>query len=150
MNETRFYPTILKNRRQVLGLLLGAPFLASVAFSQQKNQKAAASKSGIVVLVIDENGNIPPEFQHPHLSKKGNDILVVVNLHRQNEAWFQIQDTPFQEPSCIKVQPSANKIFRLKSSASANKSHPYCYGVTGTCPAKCETGFAGGDITIDQ
>jgi hypothetical protein len=147
MSETSLSPMGWKNRREALSLLLGAPFLASAAFPQQKTQNAKNAKTHPVAMIITKNGTMAPEILKHHLSITEDDFLVLVNLHSAN-AWLFFENTPFQD-SCTTVASGSYKILRLRQNLSSG-SYKYIYGVNGQCPAKFpKPGFAGGDIIID-
>jgi hypothetical protein len=143
MSEINLSSMTRKNRRQALGLLLGAPFLAPAACSQPRTGKARP-----MVIIIDSGGVLQPYFKKHHLSKTENDFLVIVNLHPTSSYSFRFEKIQFQEGDCVTVQPLSYKKLTL---SSGSQTGIYCFTAGGTCPASCPRPFStdGGDIVID-
>lgn len=146
MPEINLPPMARKNRRQALGLLLGATFLGPAAIAQKKTTTLAKQRP--LLILIDAGGNLK-YGRDLHLSKSDHDSLVIVNLASSDYSfWFDKADQ-FQEGDCVKLKPVSYQPLTLKD-VTPGTSFKYCFTLGTQCPNKCVTTKDGGDITIDK
>jgi hypothetical protein len=170
MTEINCSPSVWKNRREALALLLGAAFLGPVACSQRESPPITNShKKRRMALVIEgsNNAELKDLFKGQHLSKSDLDQLVVVNLLPENDVSILFEKSnPFEEikeksgendppesaadDRCITFSKLSYKRFKIKKDAPEGQ-YDFCFKVGSTCPDNCPetTAMSAGDITID-
>lgn len=147
MEETNLSTIARKNRREVLGLLLGATFLSSAAFAQKKTPAGTKNRKDVFI-IIDEDDNLVNE-QELHLSVGAGDNLYIVNAGPTRV--FRFEDSPFQQGDCVGVNADTLQKLILKKGAHLGRHH-WCFDNTcppSPCPPR-PVNKHGGDITIDQ
>ncbi len=165
MEETSLCSTAHKNRREILGLLLGAAFIVPAAFSQQKQPLKRDPKE--VPLPIDtdpkdpSNVVIDSKHQHPRLSKGNGDTLRLINNHSK-PVWFMVNDPKgnvFKEGHSHTIPPAGPGGFKILNingvGPDSNKEYAFRVGV-GKAPVGVFTikepgvNRSGGGVIIDQ
>jgi hypothetical protein len=153
MEETSLYSAARKNRREALGLLLGAAFIAPAAFAQPTKPPKWLGDAFPIVIETDPKGGvmINDVFKHPKLSHGNWDVLVLVNLH-SSDVWFRVEDADlFDQGQCCKVDTSKRYVVLRLKQPKENHTYKFCVGVGNKCPDECPPSTrSGGDITIQK
>lgn len=166
MEQASLSPVSRKNRREALGLLLGAAFITPAAFTQtnqqqKKMQPPKKQRPMVIIIETDPKGGvrIDPTFQHHHLSKAESDRLIVLNLH-SGDVLFKIENNPFSpppqspsdSPPCYKLAKYSYRLLTINGNPNDGAKYNFCAELS-KCPASCPKKVleeSGGDITIDQ
>jgi hypothetical protein len=144
MKETSLYSVSRKNRREALGLLLGAAFITPAALAQKKTP--GSKKNRDIVIIIDDKGAIASNLD-PYLQDGEKDRLLLVNLSSDHYSFHfhKIHHPP--QGGCVDVPPCSFRLAPLTYNKDFHTSAwYYCKGTSCDCPVP----KSGGQITIDQ